>query len=267
MTSHRMLSIYECHWHRTDMTLCHLGDHVRLCIAPENEEKHKHDKTKINIFSALSFICRTTCFKCCSTVRPGWVIFKSKPLKADWIRRLDSLYSLVGRQLWGHQAKWVWTWTYHIFSFLLVVILHSKSYILQKTPLKLDKLWPIERLSNNRKQEGFISFVWFYLQINICKFRLILLDPITINIVIANQRPQAGSNPGLLVNCFTDCHSCCIWWQIFKYLLHQLCLNFSYTKFCQILSIHDFLVISLRCRTDYVDVRYINWVYHNGRKQ
>ncbi len=59
--------------------------------------------------------------------------------------------------MWNDQAKWVWTQTYHIFSFLLGVILHSKSYVLQKTSLKLDMPFYIYDLlkdcQNNRKQK------------------------------------------------------------------------------------------------------------------
>ncbi len=38
--------------------------------------------------------------------------------------------------MWGDQAKWVWTGVHHIF--LLDVVLHSKRFILLKSPLKLD---------------------------------------------------------------------------------------------------------------------------------
>ncbi len=63
--------------------------------------------------------------------------------------------------MWGNQAKWVWTLTYHIFSFLLSVIFHSKSYVLQKTPLKLDmSFWSYDVLKdcqNSRKQKDLFS--------------------------------------------------------------------------------------------------------------
>jgi len=57
--------------------------------------------------------------------------------------------------MWGDQAKWVWTCKNHIFSLLLDVMLHSKSYILKKTTLKSDtslqsyKL--LKRCQNKRK--------------------------------------------------------------------------------------------------------------------
>ncbi len=64
--------------------------------------------------------------------------------------------------IWGDQAKWALTRAHHIFSFLLGVILHLKSYVLQKTQLKLDmsfaKLWPIERLSKQKKKDLFPLF-------------------------------------------------------------------------------------------------------------
>ena len=57
----------------------------------------------------------------------------------------------------GRSSKWVWTRTYHIFSFLLGVIFHSKSYVLQKTPSKLDmSFWSYDLLKdrqNNRKEK------------------------------------------------------------------------------------------------------------------
>ena len=59
-------------------------------------------------------------------------------------------------QMWDNQAKWVWTRAHHIFSFLLDVILHSKSYVLQKTPLKLDilfksyDLWVVKTIENKQ---------------------------------------------------------------------------------------------------------------------
>ncbi len=39
--------------------------------------------------------------------------------------------------MWSNQTKWVWTQAYHIFVFLLDVILHSKSFVLLKSQLKL----------------------------------------------------------------------------------------------------------------------------------
>ncbi len=80
--------------------------------------------------------------------------------------------------MWDDQAKWVWTQAHHIFSFLFGVIFHSKSYVLQKTPLKLDmSLQSYDLLNgcqNNRKQKDL--FPLFGININICKFRLILID-------------------------------------------------------------------------------------------
>ncbi len=69
-----------------------------------------------------------------------------------WLEYMDNLY------LWDNQAKWVWPREHHNFSFLLSVILLSKSYILQKIPLKLYKSFQSYDLlkghQNNRKQKA-----------------------------------------------------------------------------------------------------------------
>ena len=58
--------------------------------------------------------------------------------------------------MWGNRAKWVWTRTHNIFRFLLHIMLHSKSYILQKTPSKLHKSLQsyglLNGCENNKKQ-------------------------------------------------------------------------------------------------------------------
>ena len=68
--------------------------------------------------------------------------------------------------------------------FLLDVILHSKCYVLQKTPLKLGMTFQsydlLKGCQNNRKQKDLFP-LFGYLQINICNFRLILLDHITFS--------------------------------------------------------------------------------------
>ncbi len=52
-------------------------------------------------------------------------------------------------------------WAHHIFSFLLGVIFYSKSYILQKTPFKLDMSFQsydmLKGCRNNRKQKDLFS--------------------------------------------------------------------------------------------------------------
>ncbi len=65
----------------------------------------------------------------------------------------------------------------YIFSYLLDVVLHSKSYLVLKTQnqschSKVITFWKVVKTTT----KGFISFVWVYLQINICDFRLFLLD-------------------------------------------------------------------------------------------
>ena len=85
--------------------------------------------------------------------------------------------------LGDNQAKWVLTQKHHIFSFQLAVIFLSKSYIMQKTPLKLDMSFQsydlLKGCQNNRKQKDLFPFFGSYLQINIYEFRLILLDHTT----------------------------------------------------------------------------------------
>ncbi len=67
------------------------------------------------------------------------------------------------------------TWCYFTF----------KELHFAENPIKIGdtipKLWPIERLSKQWKTKVLISFVWLYLQINICEFRLILLDHTTFS--------------------------------------------------------------------------------------
>ena len=84
--------------------------------------------------------------------------------------------------MWCDQAKSVWSRSYSIISFLLDCNKHLQSYILQKTPLKLNNQFKryqqLKSFQNKRKQKDS-SFVWLYLKINISDIRLILLDHIT----------------------------------------------------------------------------------------
>ena len=68
---------------------------------------------------------------------------------------------------------------------------HFHSYILKKTPLKLvnwfQRYDQLKDAKNNRKQKDIFCFVWFYLKINISKFRLILLDHITNELSFPTQ--------------------------------------------------------------------------------
>ena len=61
---------------------------------------------------------------------------------------------MMGHIMWCDQDKWVWSLSYDILSFLIDVIPHLESYILQETPLKSDKpLQSYEQLNdfqNNR---------------------------------------------------------------------------------------------------------------------
>ena len=86
--------------------------------------------------------------------------------------------------MWDDQAKWIWPRSHHIFSFLLVgVILHSKSYLLQKTPLKLDMSFQsydlLKGFQNNGKQKDLNQYI--------CKFRLNLLDHTTDYYATSNK--------------------------------------------------------------------------------
>ena len=64
--------------------------------------------------------------------------------------------------------------------FYLMLFFIQKALFFLKTPLKLDMSLQgydlLKGCQNNRKQKAFI---WLYLQINICEFRLIILDHIT----------------------------------------------------------------------------------------
>ena len=69
--------------------------------------------------------------------------------------------------MWCDQAKSVWSRSYSIFSFLLDCNKHLQSYILQKTPLKLNNQFKryqqLKSFQNKRKQKeilplfGYIS--------------------------------------------------------------------------------------------------------------
>ena len=82
--------------------------------------------------------------------------------------------------LWCDQAKSVWSRTYSIFSFLL----NLQSYILQKSPLKLNNQFKIyqqlKSFQNIRKQKEILPLFGCILKsIIISDFRLTLLDHIT----------------------------------------------------------------------------------------
>ncbi len=82
--------------------------------------------------------------------------------------------------LWSFKSSRMSVTRAHHFSFLLDGILHSKSYILQKTPWKLD----MSLQSYYQKVVKTIENKWTYflclaLQINVLEFRLILLDRTT----------------------------------------------------------------------------------------
>ena len=81
-----------------------------------------------------------------------------------WILTI-SISQVHSQFMWGGQAKWIWTCTHHIFCFLLYVMLHSKSYILQKSPSKLDKSLQsyglLNGFENNRKQRDLFPLFSF----------------------------------------------------------------------------------------------------------
>ncbi len=99
----------------------------------------------------MSFISLRQLFTCTIQVYPYSIHTLSVAFLLSTVNCQDILH------MWGNQAKWVWTCRYHIFSFLVGLILHLKSYILLKTPLKSDIPFqsydPLKACQNNRKQK------------------------------------------------------------------------------------------------------------------
>ena len=89
-------------------------------------------------------------------------------LRTHWIISLVKLHMIHNdNNMWCDHAKSVWSRSYSIFSFLLNCKKHLQSYILQKTPLKLNNQFKryqqLKSFQNKKKQKeilplfGYIS--------------------------------------------------------------------------------------------------------------
>ena len=138
-----------------------------------------------------AFFQRSSHMKCLPSPVDAWsrvrnrleqqVMDGMRVILLPWLPRWDDDNGWTTEEyLWCDQAKWVWTKNKWKSSFKLYWRPHVQSYILLKTPSKLN-LWfqryghfkCCSEQSNTKEIEGYYSL---YLEINSSKFRLIFLD-------------------------------------------------------------------------------------------
>ena len=95
-------------------------------------------------------------------------------MQIQWSLMLTKTYIM-----WCDQAKWVWSWPNSILHLMIDCIHHciatfnNRSYWNWSIGSKDMDSWRVAKTIGNKE---IICFVWLYLKISICKFRLILLD-------------------------------------------------------------------------------------------
>ena len=87
------------------------------------------------------------------------------------------------KHMWCDQAKWVWSQKFLFSVFCHFLLGYYLSFNSMKTPWGLGNWFLRNSISsdwkNNKKQRNYLALSWLYHWINICEFRLILLDCIT----------------------------------------------------------------------------------------
>ena len=99
-----------------------------------------HSKQWRYFWSTLLFslVCCRVCTTRCKTVSIVNLMLSMRQASTTDRSKMSTLWNLEFGHMWCDQAKSVWSRSYSDFSFLLNRNKHLQSYILQKTPLKLN---------------------------------------------------------------------------------------------------------------------------------